>query len=71
MKKKARQVADLARKVVSGGADEHDLLETLRGRFEELPRDQRTELFHWLSDEFEVDLESVPGFGILGRFSGD
>ena len=59
MKKRIRQVAELASQIPSGDATDRDLLERYRQRYGELTPEQRLELFHWLSDEFEVNLKQI------------
>jgi hypothetical protein len=56
MKKKVRQVVELARRISSGEGTDRTLLKRFRGRYNELAPEQRVELFHWLSEEFEVRL---------------
>jgi len=56
MKKKVRQVVELARRISSGDGTDRTLLERFRGRYNELAPEQRLELFHWLSEDFEVRL---------------
>jgi hypothetical protein len=59
MKKKVRQVAELASSASTGEATDRGRLERYRQRYAELTPDQRLELFHWLSDEFEVNLKQI------------
>ena len=59
MKKRIRQVAELASQIPSGDATDRGLLERYRQRYGELTPEQRLELFHWLSDEFEVNLKQI------------
>jgi malonyl-CoA decarboxylase len=59
MKKRVRQVAELASQISSGDVTDRSLLERYRQRYAELTPDQRLELFHWLSDEFEVNLKQI------------
>jgi hypothetical protein len=59
MKKKVRQVVELARRFSTGDGTDRRLLERFRGRYDELTPDQRLELFHWLSGEFEVGLSQL------------
>jgi len=59
MKKRVRQAADLASRVSSGEMTDRSLLERYRQSYGELTPEQRLELFHWLSDEFEVDLGQI------------
>ena len=61
MKKRVRQVAELASQISSGDATDRGLLERYRQRYGELTPEQRLELFHWLSDEFEINLEQIEG----------
>jgi hypothetical protein len=61
MKKRVRQVAELASSAFSGETTDRSRLERYRRRYAELTPDQRMELFHWLSDEFEVSLEQIEG----------
>lgn len=59
MKKRVRQVIDLASRVSSVDSTNRVLLQRYRQRYGELTPDQRLELFHWLSDEFEVNLKEI------------
>ena len=59
MEKRVRQVAELAQRAFSGDSADLKLLEGYRQRYGELSPEQRLELFHWLSDEFEVNLEQI------------
>ena len=59
MKKRVRQVIELASRVSSVDATDRGLLQRYRQRYGELTPDQRLELFHWLSDEFEVNLKQI------------
>ena len=59
MKKRIRQVAELASRIPSGDATDRGLLKRYRQQYGELTPEQRLELFHWLSDEFEVDLKQI------------
>jgi hypothetical protein len=61
MKKKVRQVAELASSAFSGETTDRSRLERYRQRYAELTPNQRRELFHWLSDEFEISLEQIEG----------
>lgn len=54
MKKKVRQVAELARRIGGGDGTDRDLLQRFRGRYGELTRDQRLELYRWLAAELEI-----------------
>ena len=54
-------MADLASQFSSADATDRGLLERYRQRYDELAPDQRRELFHWLSDEFEVNLKQIEG----------
>jgi hypothetical protein len=56
MKKKARQAVELARRIAAEEATDRTLLNRFRDRFSELDSEQRLELFHWMSGEFEVGL---------------
>jgi hypothetical protein len=56
VKKKVRQVVDLARRFSFGDGTDRKLLERFRGRYDELTPEQCLELFQWLSGEFEVGL---------------
>ena len=59
MKKKVRQVVTLARRFSFGDGTDRSLLERFRERYEELASEQRLELFHWLSGQFEVGLDKL------------
>jgi hypothetical protein len=59
MKKKVRQVVELARRFSSADGTDRRILETFRGRYDELAPEQRLDLFHWLSGEFEVNLDRI------------
>ncbi|MEJ2581146.1 MAG: malonyl-CoA decarboxylase family protein [Acidobacteriota bacterium] len=59
MKKKVRQVVTLARRFSFGDGTDRSLLERFRERYEELASEQRLELFHWLSGQFEVGLDTL------------
>jgi len=59
MKKQVRQVIELASRVSLVDATDRGLLQRYRQRYGELAPDQRLELFHWLSDEFEVTLKQI------------
>jgi len=59
MKKRVRQVIELAARVSTGDATDRGLLERYRQRYGELTPEQRLELFHWLSDEFEVNFKQI------------
>jgi malonyl-CoA decarboxylase len=59
MEKRVRQVAELAQRAFSGDSADLKLLEGYRQRYGELSPEQRLELFHWLSDEFEVNLKQI------------
>jgi hypothetical protein len=59
MKKKVRQVVELVRRYSSGDGTDRSLLERFRGRYDELTPEQRLELFHWLSGEFEVGFDQL------------
>jgi hypothetical protein len=59
MKKRVRQVAELASSAFKGETTDRSRLERYRQRYAELTPDQRLELFHWLSDEFEVNLQQI------------
>jgi malonyl-CoA decarboxylase len=61
MKKRVRQVAELASQISSGDATDRKLLDQYRQQYGELTPEQRRELFHWLSDEFEVNLKQIEG----------
>ena len=61
MKKKVRQVVELARRFSSGDGTDRRILERFRGRYDELAPEQRLELFRWLSGEFEVGLDQLEG----------
>ena len=50
---------ELASRVSSVDATDRSLLERYRQRYGELTPEQRLELFHWLSDEFEVNLKQI------------
>jgi len=54
MKKRVRQVAELARRISSVDGADRDLLERFRRRCSELSVDNRLELYRWLAAEFEV-----------------
>jgi hypothetical protein len=59
MKKKVRQVVELARRYSSGDGTDRRLLGRFRGLYDEIEGEQRLELFHWLSEEFEVGLDRL------------
>jgi len=59
MKKQVRHVIDLASRAYSGDATDRGLLQRYRQRYDELTPEQRLELFHWLSDEFEITLKQI------------
>ena len=59
MKKRVRQVAELARRFSSGDDTDRSQLARFRQWYDELTPEQRLELFHWLSDEFEVTLKKI------------
>jgi hypothetical protein len=59
MKKRVRQVTELARRFSSGDDTDRSLLARFRQWYDELTPEQRLELFHWLSDEFEVNLKQI------------
>jgi len=54
MKKRVRQVAELARRIASGDGADRKLLERFRRRCNELSADDRLQLYRWLAAEFEV-----------------
>ncbi len=54
MKKRVRQVAELARRISSGDGADRNLLERFRRRCDELLADDRLQLYRWLATEFEV-----------------
>jgi malonyl-CoA decarboxylase len=54
MKKKIRQVAELATRIGSGDGTDRDLLERFRRRYGELTSDQRLKLYRWMSAELEI-----------------
>jgi hypothetical protein len=54
MKKRVRQVAELARRISSGDGADRNLLERFRRRCDELSADDRLQLYRWLAAEFEV-----------------
>jgi len=54
MKKKVRQIAELASQISLGDAIDRSRLQQYRQRYGELTPEQRLELFHWLSAEFEI-----------------
>ena len=54
MKKKTRQVAELARKIGGGETADRDLLDRFRRRYGELAPDHRLELYRWLAAELEI-----------------
>jgi len=55
MKKKIRQVAELARRIGSGEGADRDVLERFRLRYGELASDHRLELYRWLAAELEIE----------------
>ena len=59
MKKRVRQVANLARRISSGDGADRDLLERFRRCCIELSADHRLELYHWLATEFEVNRAQI------------
>ena len=59
MKKRVRQVAELARRIASGDGADRNLLERFRRRCGELSVDNRLQLFRWLAAEFEVDRAQI------------
>jgi hypothetical protein len=59
MKKKVRQIAELASHISSGDAIDRSRLQQYRQRYGELTSEQRLELFHWLSAEFEITLGQI------------
>ena len=59
MKKKVRQVTELANRVASDDAPDRALFNRFRDRYGELDPEQRLELFRWLSGEFEVGLGEI------------
>jgi hypothetical protein len=59
MKKRVRQVAELASQISTGDAVDRNRLQQYRRRYGELTPEQRLELFHWLSDEFEITFEDI------------
>jgi malonyl-CoA decarboxylase len=61
MKKKVRQVIELARRISSSDAADRSLFARFRGRYDELTPEQRLDLFRWLSGEFEISLGDLEG----------
>jgi hypothetical protein len=59
MKKKVRQVTELARRISAADATDRALVERFRERYDELPPEQRIDLYHWLSEEFEVGFSGI------------
>jgi len=59
MKKRVQQVAELARRFSSGDDTNRNQLARFRQLYGQLTPDQRLELFHWLSGEFEVNLNQI------------
>ena len=59
MKKRVRQIADLASQISSSDTIDRSRLQQYRHRYCELTPEQRLELFHWLSDDFEIDLGRI------------
>jgi hypothetical protein len=59
MNKRVRQIAELASQISSGDAIDRNRLQLYRRRYGELTPEQRLELFHWLSDEFEITLGRI------------
>jgi hypothetical protein len=59
MKKRVRQVAELARRISSGDGADRNLLERFRRRCVELSADNRLQLYRWLATEFEVDRAQI------------
>ena len=54
MKKKIRQVAELATRVGGDGGADRDLLDRFRRRYDDLAPDERLELYRWMATELEV-----------------
>jgi len=59
MKKRVRQVAEVAQRISSGDDPDRSLLERFRQRYDELKPEQRLQLFAWLSGEFEIGLAQI------------
>jgi len=54
MKKRVRQVAELARRIGGGDGADRDLLERFRRRYGELSPSHRLELYRWMAAELEI-----------------
>ncbi len=60
MKKKIRQVAELATRIGAGAdGSDRNLLERFRQRYGELAPDQRLDLYRWVATELEVDRSGI------------
>jgi len=59
MKKKIRQVAELARRIGDGDGADRELRDRFRRRYGELAPDQRLELYQWLAAELEIGRSGI------------
>ncbi len=59
MKKKIRQVAELATRIGAGDGTDRDLLERFRRRYGELAPNHRLELYRWLAAELEIGRSGI------------
>jgi len=59
MKKKIRQVAELATRIGGGEGADQDLLDRFRRRYGELAPDHRLELYRWLAAELEIGRSGI------------
>lgn len=59
MKKKIRQVAELARRIGGGDGADRELRDRFRRRYGELAPDHRLELYRWLAAELEIGRSGI------------